>query len=240
MKKLIAVLIMTDAILCGYSQESGKNFIDQNYIEVTGYAEKQITPDRIYLTISINEKDVKGQILEQTEKLMTDKLQEIGIDVSKNLVIKDFISNFKNYWILKTDILQSKDYQLLVYDAKTVQKVIVELEKLGISNISIEKLDHSDIEKFRQDTRIEAIKNAREKANDLANAIGQEAGKALFIQENVNNMSLQGKVAGVFIRGYGASKNIYGSRAPEPELEFEKINLEYNILVRFELKYIID
>ena len=239
MKKLISTLLLTITILIGYGQETGKNFIDQNYIEVTGYAERQITPNRIYLKILINEKDIKGQTLEQIEKSMIAKLQEIGIDVSKDLVIKDFISNFKNYWILKSDILLIKEYQLLVYEAKTAGKVFTELEKLGISNISIDRLDHSEIEKFRQEVKVDAIKSATEKANALTTAINQETGRALYILEHGNNINmtgaLQGQVAGIMIRGM-ASKSIYGSKAPDPDIEFEKIKLEYNITVRFELK----
>ena len=239
MKKLISTLLLTIHILIGYGQDSGKNFIDQNYIEVTGYAEKQITPNRIYLKILINEKDIKGQTLDQIEKSMIVKLQEIGIDVSKDLVIEDFISNFKNYWILKSDILLIKEYQLLVYEAKTAGQVFTELEKLGISNISIDRLDHSEIEKFRQEVKVDAIKSAKEKANALATAINQEAGRALYILEHGNNINmtggLQGSVAGIMIRGM-ASKSIYGSKAPDPNIEFEKIKLEYNMTVRFELK----
>ncbi len=238
MKKLILTLLLIISILIGYGQEFGKNFIDQNYIEVTGYAEKQITPNRIYLKILVNEKDIKGQTLEQIEKSIIAKLQEIGIDVSKDLVIKDFISNFKNYWILKSDILLIKEYQLLVYEAKTAGKVFTELEKLGISNISIDRLDHSEIEKFRQEVKVEAVKSAKENANALTTAINQETGRALYILEHGNNKNmsgdLRGNVAGIMIRGM-SNKSIYGSKAPDPDIEFEKIKLEYNITVRFEL-----
>jgi uncharacterized protein YggE len=239
MKKLIFTFVLTIAILTAYGQEYGKNFIDQNFIEVTGYCEKQITPNRIYLKILVNEKDIKGKTLEEIEKSMITKLQEIGIDVSKDLVIKDFISNFKNYWILKSDIVLIKEYQLLVYEVKTAGMVFTELEKLGISNISIERLDHSEIEKFRQEVKVDAIKSAKEKANALTNAINQETGRALYILEHGNNInmtgSLQGQIAGIMIRGM-SSKSIYGSRAPEPNIEFDKIKLEYNITVKFELK----
>jgi len=47
--------------------------------------------------------------------------------------------------------------------------------------------------------------------------------------------ALQGKAAGIMIRGY-SNTTIYGSNAPEPDIEFEKIKLEYNIIARFELK----
>ena len=240
MKKLISILFLTITILTGYGQEIGKNFIDQNYIEVTGYAEKLITPDRIYLKILINEKDFKGKTLPEIEKLMIEKLKELRVDIEKDLAIKDFISNFQHYWILKSNILLIKEYQLLVYDAKTAGQVFIELEKLGISNISIDRLDHSEIEKYRQEVKIESIKSAKEEAIALSTAIGQDIGRALYVNENhIKNVNmtgaLQGKVAGIMIRGTSSSA-IYGSRAAEPNVEFEKIRLEYNITVRFELK----
>lgn len=239
MKKLISILLLTVIILTGYGQEPGKNFIDQNYIEVTGYAEKEITPNRIFLKILINEKDIKGQDLEQVEKSMIAKLKDIGVDVSKDLVIKDFISNFKNYWILKSDIVLIKEYQLLVYEARIAGRVFTELEKLGISNISIERLDHNEIEKFRQEVKVEAIKSAKEKADALTEAIDQQSGRALYILEYGNNMNmtgaLQGKAAGIMIRGM-ADESAYGSKAPDPDIEFEKIKIAYTIMVRFELK----
>ncbi|HBH21980.1 MAG TPA: SIMPL domain-containing protein, partial [Cytophagales bacterium] len=39
----------------GFAQSSTKNFIDENYIEVTGTARIEIIPDEIYLKIIINE-----------------------------------------------------------------------------------------------------------------------------------------------------------------------------------------
>lgn len=239
MKNLFLILFFTGSILTGSGQELCKNFIDQNFIEVIGYAEKQITPNRIYLKIWINEKDTKGKPIAQIEQSMIAKLQEIGVNISKDLVINDFVSNFKQSWIIKSDILLVREYQLLVYDAKTTATVFTELEKIGISNISIEKLDHSEIESFRQEIKIEAIKSAKEKANTLTSAINQEAGRALFISENANNQNmtgeLQGQTAGIMVRGSGTT-NIYGARAPEPDIEFGKIKLAYYITVRFELK----
>lgn len=238
MRNLTFTLCFTLITLISYAQSGDKNFIDQNYIEVKGFAEKNITPNQIYLKILINEKDIKGKTLPEIEKSMVNKLEEIGIDIEKDFSIKDFVSNFEHYWILKTDILLIKEYQLIVHDAKSAGKVFLELEKLGISNITIDKLEHSEIEKFKDEIRIEAIKSAKQKASDLTTAIGQETGRALYIYEDSSYdivSSLQGQLAGVMIRGK-SSLGIYGSKAPEPNIEFEKIRLEYNMTVRFELK----
>ena len=229
----LTILISTTV----FGQNGEKNFIDHNYMEVTGKAEMEITPDEIYLKILINEKDFKNKSLIEIENLMIAKLQEIGIDPKKEIAIKDIASNFKYYLLLKTDILLVKEYQVLVHDGKTAGKVIIELQKLGISNVKIDRIDNSKLTEFRKEVKINAIKAAQEKAKSMALAINQDIGRAIFVRELENNYynSLQGKVAGIQIRGLANSTTSVSNNL-EPDIEFEKINLDYSILVRFELK----
>lgn len=235
MKKIFLGLLIIPFLTNGQTGE--KNFIDQNYIEVTGKAEMEISPDLIYIKILINEKDNKNKTpLADRENTMLSKLKEIGIDINKDLLIKDISSNFKYYWLTKSEILLSKEYQLLVRDGKTASKVFIELENIGISTVSIDRLDNSNIQKYRKEVKIDAVKAAKEKAESLANAIGQDIGRAIYIQEleraapTVSNR--------ILIRGASSLSNssLYGSRAPEPDIDFEKIILEYSIICRFELK----
>ncbi len=145
MKRILLILLTTFS-LTAFSQTGTKNFIDKNYIEVTGKAEMEIVPNEIYLKILISEKDFKGKkSLVEVEKSMTDKLTEIGIDISKKLAIKDMTSNFRNYWLKNSSINSIKEYQLNVESAKTAGQVFQGLESLGISNISIDKIEHSEI-----------------------------------------------------------------------------------------------
>jgi uncharacterized protein len=234
MRQILLFLLLTPFLT--NAQTGDKNFIDQNYIEVTGSSEIRITPDLIYIKILINEKDNKNKApLADRENAMISKLKEIGIDVNKDLLIKDISSNFKYYWLTKTEILLSKEYELIVRDGKTTSRVFIELEKIGVSNVSIERLDNSNIEKFKKEVKVGAIKAAREKAESLTNAIGQNIGRAIYVQELENNHrgGTPGTSNSIMIRG---ASSIYGSRAPEPEMDFEKIVLEYSIMCRFELK----
>ena len=168
---------------------------------------------------------------------MLSKLNELGIDISKDLAVKDLLSNFQYYWFIKADILLSKEYQLLVHDAKTAGKVFIELQNIGISNVSINRIENSKITDYRRQVKVEAIKAAQEKAKDLAQAIGQEIGRAIFVQEiETNYRTLAGSPgsnSNIVIRG---TSNISGSNASEPDIEFEKVHLEYSIVARFELK----
>lgn len=239
MKHLLFVLtVLISTTVSG--QQGDKNFIDQNYIEVAGNAIMEVTPDEIYLKILINEKEIKGKTLIDVENSMIAKLQEIGIDTRKDLSIIDYSSNFKNYWISKSDIILIKEYQLLVRDAKVAGTVFQEFQKIGISNISIDRIEHSKILEYKKEVKTNAIKAAQEKANSLAGAINQTIGRAIFIQEIDNNTlnyltgQLSGKVAGIKIRGANSITSINNSY--QPEIEFEKIKLDYSVMVRFELK----
>lgn len=229
MKKLILIFVILPFL--SHAQIGDKNFIDQNYMEVTGKAEMEVAPDLVYIKILVNEKDNKNKTaLADREKLMVAKLKELGIDTNKDLLIKDMASNFKAYWLTKDEIYLSKEYQLLVRDGKTASKVFIELEKLGISNVSIDRVESSKMQTYRRDVKVDAVKAAKEKAEALASAIGQTVGKAMYIQELEGMIPMTANT--IMIRG---ASSLYGSTAA-PEIEFEKIRLEYSVLCRFELK----
>src|SRR6267154_5606646 len=145
--KNILIIVFLGVTKLGFGQTSEKNFIDQNFIEVTGKSEMQLIPDLIYLKIVISEKDTKNKIsVAEMEKKMTDKFREIGIDIKKDLVIKDLLSYYKSKFIAKADVILSKEYQLEVHDGKTAARVFEELEKIDISNVSIDHVDHTKME----------------------------------------------------------------------------------------------
>lgn len=229
-KLIILLLIFTSAT---YAQQ-GKNFIDQPYMEVTGKAELEIIPDEIYLKIRINELDNKAkQSLEELEKSMIKTLKAIGVDIEKELAIIDFSSNFRSHLLRKNSILTSKDYQLLLHNGQTTARVFIELEKIGISNISIEKVGHSKIEALQNKVKVMAIIAAKEKAKLLAAGINQSVGNALYVQEMGSGYYPRVQRAGNIMMKSFAEADMVESI---PEIEFEKIKLEYSILVRFELK----
>lgn len=235
MRYIISIVLSVIAIN-SFSQFGSKNFIDLPYIEVSGKAEKEISPDEIFLKILVNEKDSKGkETLEELEKGMIKKLSEIGLDVNQDLVIVDMASNFKNYWLKSADIYSMKEYQLKCGDAGTAGQVFRELESIGISNISIERIDHSELEKYRREVKVSAIKTAREKARDLALAIDQEIGKAIHILEQDHQLyraTSNVQMSNIRIRGTSAIEETM----VQPVIEFEKIKIEYTIRVSFELK----
>lgn len=224
--------------------QTEKNFIDQNYIEVSGKVEKEIVPDLIFLDIRVSERDSKTKSpIAQTEKLMVSKLADLGIDVSKDLSVRD-LTSYQYSLIFKTSIDLQKQYVLTTHSAKQASQVMAELEKIGISNIRITKVDHTKIEEFRIEARINATKAAKEKADGIAKALNQNIGRAIFISELTPGVVLNNGVnrydeyrykamqtSGAVHRGYAESREEDFSN-----IAFETIKIEYTIFVRFELK----
>jgi len=230
---ILCLLLIWSSMLLG--QE--KNFIDQNYIEVQGSAEIEVTPDEIYVVLTIQERDKKDkESLETLEKRMLEKLKAIGVDLEKQIAVRDYVSNFRFYWLKKTNILKRKEYIITVKDGKTLGEIYQEMERIGLSDIEIDHVSHSEIEKFRRKVKIEAIKIAKDKAQEMTEAIGQKLGKAIYIKENTSNYQPNFQVSNIMVQG---SLSFSGRREADaldtPNIEFQKIRLTYSVLVRFAL-----
>lgn len=218
----------------GFGQNGTKNFIDQPYIEVTGQSEMEITPDEIYLRIVLNENDKKGRLsIEKQENQMLTRLRNCDIDIDKQLTVEDFDGFYKRKFLGTNELSKTKRYQLLVYDGKTLGKVYQELDEIDISNISIIRVDHSEIEKFKRTTKLNALKIAKEKASDYAQVIDQNVGKALFIQENSNLYQVSNALSG---QARGLSINKYESMEAINDLDVKKIVISETIHAKFTLE----
>ncbi|WP_321322586.1 SIMPL domain-containing protein [Labilibaculum sp.] len=231
MKRNVILLL---AVFLGWSAmaQAQKNFIDQNYIEVKGLAELEVVPDEIYLNIHLDEEDTKNrESVEVLEKQMFAALKKAGINLEKQLSVSDFASTLQDHFIKRADMKKSKDFELLVHDSKTLGKVFVELDKIKISNISILRVDHSEIEKFRRQVKINAVIAGKEKAIALAEAIGQKVGKAIYINEVSSPYGRQ--MVNTMMRVKSES---FESGKGAPDLDFQKIKLEYAVMISFALE----
>ena len=233
MKKIKLTAIFISLFFAGQAQM--KTFIDQPYIEVAGNADTMVTPNEIYISIEISEKDTKNKTsVEELERNMFNALKAMEIDVEKNLTTSDISSNFKNYFLRGKEVLKSKNYMLKVKDAVTASKVFMKLEDLGISNSTIDHVDYSEMEPMKNLMRSKAIENAKARALALTEPLHQQVGSAIYISDNENYIvhpMLEGKVAGVQIRGFANA-----SDQQLPQIDFEKIKVSADINAKFILK----
>ena len=231
MLKRLSFIVATFFTLTSFSQT--KNFLDQPYIEVAGNADTLVTPNKITLRIVLSEKDTRDRIsVEELEMKMVDGLKSIGINTEDKLTISDMVSNYKTYLLRQKDILKTKEYQLIVSDAATLSKVFLQLENLGISNTSIEKVEHTELEALKNACRTKAIEHAKQKALALVKPLSQKVGNALFIADN------EGVMANPYQeRMYGMQlKTMAADSYEPPKLDFKKIQVAAGVNVRFVLQ----
>ena len=97
MKKITYLLIIM--LVCNQAFSQSKNFIDQAYLETTAKVDTLVVPDQIFLSIYIDEGEDRNKIsLEKQEKEMAKVLENLGIDLKKQLKLQDLTSAYKKYF----------------------------------------------------------------------------------------------------------------------------------------------
>lgn len=231
MKKYFLFLLMVFGIAYSYGQT--KNFIDQPYLETTARADTLVTPDRIYLNITITEKDSKGRnSVEEQENKMARSFRALGINLDKQLVIDDLSSNYKKYFLRQKDVLKSKRYILLVYTGKQAADALVALEKIDIANTYLQKTEYSKMKKLELTLKSKAVVKALKKAEALVEPLGQKVGVAIHISDTSVPYYPQYNMRAKTMMAMESDM-----AEPQPlDLDFEKIKVETTVNIKFKLE----
>ena len=242
MKSLQTLTVLLLLTVTMFGQVTTNTEQEKPYIEVTGVAEQEIIPDEIYISITIQERN-EGKDKITIEKQETDlKLALKDIDIPlESLSLSNTNANYVYVKFTKKDVMARAEYVLKVTDALTVGKVFEKLDELDLNNAYISKVSHSELTKFKKEVRIMAIKAAKEKADYLLAAIGEETGKPLKVYEtdptsklnNVNNANIRGARNSELYYSFDSQDK---TMAADKIIQFEKIKLKAAIYVKFEIK----
>ena len=214
-----------------------KNFLDQPYIEVSASADTLVVPDRIYVSITLNEADSKNKkSVEEQEKQLETILKKLKINTDKDLSVLGYSSDFKKYFLKGQNILKTKKYSLLVRDAYTLGNVIISLEEAGISNTEVEKVEHSKSKELLLELNSEAVKRSRITADKLVKSLNQKAGKALYIYAN-ESQDMYGEEPLVYYRGRDPIEvsKISASEEFLRKLDFQKMRFSVTVNIKYQL-----
>ncbi len=230
MKKCFFLFLLLGMVLSTKAQTTDL----RRKIEVSGTAELEVTPDIIYIGISLREyMDGKKKMeIEELERQLQTAVIKAGIP-KENFTINN-ISAYNYTWDRKKnpDFLASKQYRIKVTDLNKWNQILNSVNSRGVQYSNIDGYDHSKIEEFKKDLKIKALKNAREKAVYLAEAIGEKVGFALEINETGNEYYPQPMLRTNMLLKTDAAMET----EPMPDVDFKKIKLQAQIRAVFELK----
>ena len=238
MKKLILTLTASLCMLLVMAQ-SVDNTIKQRTINVNGSAQMEITPDEIYVQIELREYNKKNG-----DKVDIESIRNQFLSVAKSMGIADtdvVVQGYSgwdgNYWWYQKNKKKNPDmkaginYEVKVRSVDQMDQLVDKLDDEATQNFFISRVSHSNMDVLKKQLKIQAVKAAKEKATYLAEAIGEQVGQALIINDpNENNPYPQPMYYNKMVTAEAA-----GNSAPM-NVDFKKIKLQFDVNVVFELK----
>lgn len=236
MKLLIKIIQFLAIIFAGIPSPAQATLEPKLYIEMIGTSEIKVDPNQIFIRITLEENTDKSKkdITEQEQNLIK-ALQSAGIAADK-LVVTDANAHYGKSGFMSKDVVNTKQFELEVKDATEANKAFDQMDKLHIKNAYISRVDHTEMEEYKKQAKIKAIKAAREKATYLIKAVGEELGGALIVREN--SFSAYGNQLRSMANSslYKESYIIDGAaQQQEPQLDFKKITISASIYTKWRI-----
>lgn len=232
MKHFIAIAILTLFSVSAFSQ----NIDTRRKIEVNGSAEAEVTPDIIYIGMSLKEyfrdaNNKKKVEIGTLERQLQSAVLKAGIP-QENFTINN-ISSYNNWWEMRknTGFLARKQYRIKVTDLTKFNEIMSAVDPKGIEYSNIESYDYSKIETLKKDLKIKALQAAKDKAAYLIGSIGGSLGGPIDIQE-INNESYPQPM----YRTNALMEAKVMDQGAMPDIDFKKIKLNYQMRAVFEIK----
>lgn len=213
-------------------------------ISITGSASLEIIPDEIFVQVDLREYEKRG-----SGKIDIEKIKTKFLETCKNIGIPDSLISIASYqgmdrlyWLYKKrkapEMTASISYQIKFSNTKLIETLIEKLDDEATQNFFIVNRLHSKMEAYRKQLKIQAVKAAKEKANYLADAIGERVGEAISIQEPTEpveqpmfeNRTLS---ANSILRQDNINDETYGDAKG---IDLKKVKIKFEVNVVFALK----
>lgn len=232
--------LLTIAFVALFSVSAMAQQVDlRKKITVSGSAETEVTPDIIYLSISLKEYFKDNNNKKRVE--ITELENQLYKAVLKAGIAKDdlMINNISSYSYStekkkNPDFLASKQYRLKVTDLNKWNEIIGSIDSKGVAYTNIDSYDYSKIEDLKKELKIKALLAAKAKATYMVEALGDKLGSVIDIQDLNNESYMQPVYRNYMMK---ASADMAGAEAaPAAEIDFKKIKLNFVVNTVFEIK----
>jgi len=208
-------------------------------ITVSGTAEREITPDIIYISISLKEYLKDGNSKKKVEittieNQLVSAVQAAGIP-KENLTINNLSSyNYATRKKKDPDFLASKQYRLKVSDLNKFNAIMDAIDPKSVAYTNIESYDYSKMEELKKELKVKALQAAKAKALYMVTALGNDLGNVLDIQEVGGNDTFPQqnyRSSAMMVRGAALAEADMAA-----EIDFKTIKLTSVVNTVFEIK----
>jgi uncharacterized protein len=252
-RSAIGVATWAAAILAVCCSAWGQQTFDNRpKISVSGEALVYVQPDKILVRLGVETWDAHMAEAKQKNDAIVKKaiaaVLECGVErkaiQTDNLFVEPTYKPYSGSWPRDVDGYVVRNSLTVTVDrVATVERVITGALEVGVNHVHGVDFQTTELRKHRDKARRLALKAAREKAQDMAEALGQTIGKPLQITENQGYWGYCGYWGwGGSGRDYGMSQNVMSNTPAASSGEggetvaLGKIGVRANVTVVFELK----
>ena len=214
----------------------------QRTINVSGSSKMEIIPDQIFVQVTLQEYSKKNG-----EKVDIETIRNQFLTACKNIGLADTAVSVQsysgwdnNYWWYRKNKKQNPDmkanitYEIMLSSVSKMDELVDKMDDAATQNFTISRVWHSKMEEYKKQLKIAAIKAAKDKAEYLSAAIGEEVGHAITINDpgevNIYPQTIMYANTNVGAPAYDKAES-----APM-NVDFKKIKLQFEVNVVFELK----
>jgi uncharacterized protein len=237
------IFVLLVAVSSSFAQVAPPKFI-----EVTGFAEKEITADYLEMSVIIKDsdnlkKDTKDNDFAVREKNVLEAIKKIGI-AQEDIRVDNFdvyrygMSNSSNRYSL------SKTYLIKVRNLESINEFTIRLFEAGANDLNIVRRVRNELEKYKSEAVKEAVENARLRATQIASTLNVTLGQAIQVSEVGGNeadpiprynpyyqyqkLSATGAV-------HRAAPDPFSPAETSPSVDIRKMKVTYRVLIQFEI-----
>ena len=232
MKRVAAVAGLCFAALIAQGQEA---FTHPKLVKTTGTAELKVTPDQAVIQLGVEHqsaraKNAKTAVATASRKILA-ALKGLGIDdkdiQTDYLYLRPMIDYRKGLRI--TNFTAEQSLSVKVRDLSKLDDVMDAVMSAGANNIGGIEYQSSELRKYKDEARDAAAKAAREKADALAQALGNQIGKTYSIEE------VQQSEGYYAYGGFAANTAMEVDKARAPSTAPGELTVKASVIVSFDL-----
>src|SRR5690554_175744 len=183
MKKIILMLtIMTTVAM------QAQDKVIQPQISVSGEGKVKVVPDEAIISIAVETKGEESAKVKKENDASIDKVLKFlkSTKIDQKNIKTERVSLYPQY-----DYQKKKNYHFAsqtisihLKDLSKYETIMSGLIEAGVNRVNEVTFQSSEIEKLKSEARKLAVADAKKKAQDFAEALGQKVGKAIVVSDN--------------------------------------------------------
>ena len=160
----------------------------QPQISVSGEGKVKVVPDEAIISIAVETKGEESAKVKKENDASIDKVLKFlkSTKIDQKNIKTERVSLYPQY-----DYQKKKNYHFAsqtisihLKDLSKYETIMSGLIEAGVNRVNGVTFQSSEIEKLKSEARKLAVADAKKKAQDFAEALGQKVGKAIVVSDN--------------------------------------------------------